>query len=182
MQVFMLFQLCYVWLDQNSECGILPTCWFLFRFPFLCRFQIVSSRLGFSFPHRLATVFICLTFLAVSFQDFGKGLSSCRSNFSVPSISLLLGLRIVEILAKCWRGLQSRKSSKIQLSQPHSCLKAVQSSFWLAVVVLVFCLSMEVFIISRGHQRYHARRVDSMTFTARMLDAYLPPSLVLVGW
>ena len=40
---------------------------------------------------------------------FREGLASCRSNF--PSISPLLGPKIVEIFAKCWWGLQSKMAT-----------------------------------------------------------------------
>ena len=58
-------------------CRVLWFCRFVVFLSVFSRFPkflwIVSVSLWVShFPHRLATVFVCLTFLAVSFQDFGK--------------------------------------------------------------------------------------------------------------
>ena len=57
----------------------------------------------FYFPHRLATVFVCLSVLVVFVQDFGKTWQVCRSN-SVPSTDLLSGFEIVEIFCQVLEG------------------------------------------------------------------------------
>ena len=82
----------------------------LSRFPF-CRFPkflwIVSvSIVGFSFSTQACNSFRMLDFSAVPSKISGR-LGKLPFKFSVPSISPLLGPRIVEIFAKCWTGLQS---------------------------------------------------------------------------
>ena len=47
-------------------CGLLFSC----LFP-VAKVPLIVSVSVSHFPRRLATVFVCLTFLAVSFQDFG---------------------------------------------------------------------------------------------------------------
>ena len=62
--------------------------------------------------------------------------------FSVPSISLLLGPKIVEIFAKCWRGLQSKTHELALNGAP--CVVENYTMFLAHVKIVFFCSAERV--------------------------------------
>ena len=76
---------------------------FLLSLSVCCLSPVWVSIAIFYFPHRLATIFVCLSVLVVFVQDFGKTWQVCRSN-SVPFTDLLSGFEIVEIFCQVLEG------------------------------------------------------------------------------
>ena len=87
---------------------------FLLSLSVCCLSRLSGFPLRFSISHTDLQQFLCLSVLVVFVQDFGKTWQVCCSN-SVPSTDLLSGFEIVEIFAKCWRGLQSIRTLHQQL-------------------------------------------------------------------